>query len=145
MHWRSKHLVPSISSNFVFFKYLKMSVTFFLLASLDKKKNVTIKCDVSVAAKSTFLYTSTLDLNSIRGLYRGHLVSTVFLLYMFRSNSTRFYILYKKKLQLLISRDDTGDFEMAGPIGLQKWFVEASIKSHFKREPIANNHTHVSV
>ena len=49
------------------------------LASLDKKKNVTIKCDVSVAAKSTFLYTSTLDLNSIRGLYRGHLVSTVFL------------------------------------------------------------------
>jgi hypothetical protein len=51
----------------------------FLLASLDKKKNVTIKCDVSVAAKSTFLYTSTLDLNSIRGLYRGHLVSTVFL------------------------------------------------------------------
>jgi hypothetical protein len=51
----------------------------FFLASLDKKKNVTIKCDVSVAAKSTFLYTSTLDLNSIRGLYRGHLVSTVFL------------------------------------------------------------------
>ncbi len=50
---------------------------FKFLASLDKKKNVTIKCDVSVAAKSTFLYTSTLDLNSIRGLYRGHLVSTI--------------------------------------------------------------------
>ena len=49
-----------------------------ILASLiDKKTKKSVKkCDVSVAAKSTFLFTSTLDLNSLRGIYRAHLVKS---------------------------------------------------------------------
>ena len=42
----------------------------------EKPDQPVVNCDVSIAAKSTmFLYTANLDLESIKGLYKYHLVS----------------------------------------------------------------------